>query len=134
MLTLHGVSSIPHTAVVDFYHPTLFFPLPGSTAPSLWNKSSFHVGEWWKKPRRVSPALTLSLSCTTLNPVLRGVVMYCVCRFIKHALHRSEVPALLHVHILLPLIINTAFVCPQLFINDDARSESQARKDTRPHL
>lgn len=86
MLTLHRVPSIPHTAAVDFYHlPPSFFLLPCSTAQSLWNKSPFHVGEWGKKPRRVSLAHTLSLSYITLNPVLQGVGIYCICRFIKHA-------------------------------------------------
>lgn len=63
-------------------------------------KALFHVGEWWEKPRRVSLALTHSFSRSTLNPVLRGVVMYCICRFIKHALHRPEAQAVLHLHML----------------------------------
>ncbi len=40
---------------------TSIFSTLGSTALSLRNKSSFYVSGWWKKPRRVSRALTLFL-------------------------------------------------------------------------
>lgn len=112
ILTLHGVSSIPHIAAVDFHQLTPFFLVAGSTALSLWNKSSFHVGEWWKETQKgISSSHSHSLvPAPTLNPVLQGLVMYCVCRFIKHALHHTEVPALLHVH-MLSFIINTVHLC-----------------------
>lgn len=55
--------------------------------------------------------LSLSPSCTTLNSVLQGVVMYCICRFIKHARHRPEVQALLHVHMLPTSIIKRMHLC-----------------------
>lgn len=112
ILTLHRVSSIPRITVVDFHQLTPFFLVAGSTAPSLRNKSSFHVGEWWKETQKgISSSHSHSLTpAQTLNPVLWGLVMYCVCRFIKHALHHTEVPALLHVH-MLSFIINTVHLC-----------------------
>lgn len=59
MLTLHRVSSIPHTAVaVNFYHlPPTFF----STALSLWNKKKA-LFMWVSGGRNPEGYLSLTLS------------------------------------------------------------------------
>lgn len=130
MFTLHWVSSIPHTAVVDFCH--LFYSLVlllclcGIKALFTWVSGGRNPEGYLQLSRR--------LSCRTLNPVLLGIVKYWVCRFIKHALHRPEVPALLHVHMLPPSIINIVHLCVRSYFEMTTQGAKSSNKDHIPHI
>lgn len=71
---------------------------------SLWNKSSFCMGELRKKPRAVPLYLPVHLFNAQL--LIKSFRELChICRFMEPALHHTEMPAPQHVHMCLVFIV-----------------------------